>query len=423
MKAPVLTIITYFLIVFRCFAQADTGSMKTHFIDVGQGSATLLEFSCGVVLIDAGGENNSVVDSEERLKDYLQNFFSERNDLNNTIDLFVLTHAHLDHTLGAKYVFDSYTVNNVITNGKTYGSGMKNQNAIQDAIKDLASNANTSDDIGYHEAIADNIGASGITNDIIDPLDCSNGDPQIKLFWGTMINQQDLSNSAYTNGNNHSVVMKVSYGQSAILITGDLEEDALDLLVDKHAVSIDADLYVAGHHASKNGTTKRLLEAVTPKIAVMSFGDLRVTKEWTAWAYGHPNADIVEMLRNSVSDTRAEKEVWVGDGAKNFYPIEVDKAIYGTGWDGGIVFDASFDGTWSAPILTETKFRTRKILISVNTASQYELEKLPGIGPTKALAIIEYRRANGSFSTLNDLDNVPGIGQSSLNQIKDLIRF
>ncbi len=407
-------------IAFHIHAQDPMG---VHFIDVGQGSATLLEFPCGTILIDAGGENNSVVDGKERLKSYLQDFFKRRSDLNKTIDLFVLTHAHIDHTYGAQYVFDNYTVKNVITNGRTFGSGKKNQNAIQDAIKELAANSDPDDDIGYYEAIADDIDDTGETSIVIDPIECANADPQVHLFWGRMLDRQGLNNTEYTNGNNQSVVVKVTYGESSILITGDLEEDAIDLLVEHYESELDVDLYVVGHHASRNGTTIELVEAMTPEIAVMSFGDPRVTQSWTAWAYGHPNVDVVEILQAHVTGTRPEKEVWVGDGAKKFYPIEVDKAIYGTGWDGSISFEAGFDGTWSAPVFKPTKFLTGSSLINVNNATQAELETLPGIGPTKAKAIIAHRLANGEFASESDLLSVSGIGPSTMSQIRDLIEY
>lgn len=64
---------------------------------------------------------------------------------------------------------------------------------------------------------------------------------------------------------------------------------------------------------------------------------------------------------------------------------------------------------------------TNTELININTASQFELETLPGIGPTTAQKIIEYREANGPFAATEDIVNVSGIGPGTYERIKDLI--
>ena len=64
---------------------------------------------------------------------------------------------------------------------------------------------------------------------------------------------------------------------------------------------------------------------------------------------------------------------------------------------------------------------TNSSLININTASESELTKLPGIGNSKAAAIIEYREENGNFSSKEDIKNVSGIGDSTYSNIEDLI--
>lgn len=61
-------------------------------------------------------------------------------------------------------------------------------------------------------------------------------------------------------------------------------------------------------------------------------------------------------------------------------------------------------------------------VVNINTASQTELETLPGIGPSLALRIIEYRKENGAFKNIEDIKNVSGIGDSRFNDIKDYIK-
>lgn len=59
--------------------------------------------------------------------------------------------------------------------------------------------------------------------------------------------------------------------------------------------------------------------------------------------------------------------------------------------------------------------------ININTATAAELETLPRIGPTMAQRIVDYREANGPFKTIEDIQNVPGIGPTTFAGIKDLI--
>jgi competence protein ComEA len=59
--------------------------------------------------------------------------------------------------------------------------------------------------------------------------------------------------------------------------------------------------------------------------------------------------------------------------------------------------------------------------LNLNTATQAQLESLPGIGPAAAQRILEYRQKNGSFKKIEDLMNVKGIGEKSFLKLKPLI--
>ena len=61
-------------------------------------------------------------------------------------------------------------------------------------------------------------------------------------------------------------------------------------------------------------------------------------------------------------------------------------------------------------------------IININTAGQAELMELPGIGESIANKIIAYREENGKFKTIEDIKNVPGIGDSKFANIKDMIK-
>lgn len=70
----------------------------------------------------------------------------------------------------------------------------------------------------------------------------------------------------------------------------------------------------------------------------------------------------------------------------------------------------------------EVPSETKPSFININTADQTMLESLPGIGPTKAKAIVDFRQKNGSFKRIEDLLKVPGIGPKTLDGIRDQIR-
>ena len=59
--------------------------------------------------------------------------------------------------------------------------------------------------------------------------------------------------------------------------------------------------------------------------------------------------------------------------------------------------------------------------IDINSADATQLESLPGIGPAKAKAIVDYRTQNGPFQSTADLEKVPGIGPKSMQQLSPLI--
>lgn len=60
-------------------------------------------------------------------------------------------------------------------------------------------------------------------------------------------------------------------------------------------------------------------------------------------------------------------------------------------------------------------------MVNINEATQTQLEELPGIGPSTALKIMEYRKENGDFKQIEDIKNVNGIGEAKFDKIKDYI--
>lgn len=72
-------------------------------------------------------------------------------------------------------------------------------------------------------------------------------------------------------------------------------------------------------------------------------------------------------------------------------------------------------------VIVENKYEGENNMININTATQTELETLSGIGPSTALKIINYREEHGKFKSIEEIKEVPGIGDAKFNSIKDMI--
>jgi len=331
------------------FTSTDDGpKMRVHLIDIGQGAATLVEFSCAAILIDTGGEQHRRYDSTEHLVEYLKLFFKSRPDLDNTLALLVLTHPHIDHVRGAGVVLGEFTVQHLVTDGLITSSGGPQQR--QAISKAKAKN------IPHQVVTNTTVPAGGLTSPTIDPVVCPDGDPDIRALWGAIDRASVRWDSkSFENFNNHSVVVKVTLGKTSLLITGDLEDDGIDALLEKHrgTTVLDSDVYEVGHHGSYNATTKSLLAALTPKLALIACGPHDRKSTWTGWAYGHPRAVTIEMLEQSLASAQRRKAVIVpvAAGAKKFEGWEITAPIYATGWDSDVLVTMYADGR----LVTQTR--------------------------------------------------------------------
>lgn len=345
-KPSITSCLALWLLLLRLLApallQAQAATMAVHVIDVGQGDATLLEFPCGALLLDAGAQDETHAD---KLIHYLQRFFRRRNDLSSTFQAVFITHPHKDHTFALKRVLQTFTTKRFLENGENTGSGLSDVKWVRSYA---ASNGITTRTI-LNSQIFTNGNQLGITDADIDPLSCKKCDPELRILSGQWDTATGWPKTTYGNNNNHSLVIRVDFGQSSFLFTGDLEKDAIDGLLGQYgrdAGILDVDVYHVGHHGSHNATTQALLDAMTPIIAVMSVGHWDSGKEtqnpYTTWAYGHPRRVTVDLLSRNIHGTRSEPvQVNLATGQKTYFPVIVSRNVYATAWDGNIVIKAN----------------------------------------------------------------------------------
>ena len=90
--------------------------------------------------------------------------------------------------------------------------------------------------------------------------------------------------------NNNSLVCKLKYKDIAILFTGDIEEETEKYLCLKYGNRLKADILKVGHHGSKTSSTKKFLEYIKPKIALIGVGKNNI--------FGHPSDVVIKRLEN-----------------------------------------------------------------------------------------------------------------------------
>ncbi len=225
----------------------DDGRMQVHFIDVGQGDATLIVTPNGKhILIDAGPGSG-----ELSLMAYLGRCGVK------TIDLMLLSHPHEDHIGGADRVLNQIKTEKV-----------------------LVSPSPSSTD--SFERVLDAIAASGASMEVAIP-------GAVYEIDGVRVNILAPADADEENLNNDSIICRLDYGEARMIFSGDAEKEAEDALLAAYDVSeLDCTLFKLGHHGSYTSNTAAFLDAMTPKYAVACCGKGN--------EYGHPHSEVRALL-------------------------------------------------------------------------------------------------------------------------------
>ncbi|MCQ2559251.1 MAG: MBL fold metallo-hydrolase [Clostridia bacterium] len=220
--------------------------LSVHFIDVGQGDSILVQLPDGKnMLIDAGPNK-----SAEALVSYLQNLKI------NKLDYLIATHPHEDHIGGMDEIVNTFEIGEVYMPAAS--STTKTFERLQDALeaKNLFATA----------------AFAGVS--VVDE-----GDLTVTMF--------SPNSQVYDNLNNYSPVIKLVYGDTSFLFTGDAEaESEAEIL--KAGYDLQADVLKVGHHGSHSSTSPEFLAAVNPIYAVICCGENN--------DYGHPHQVTLDKL-------------------------------------------------------------------------------------------------------------------------------
>lgn len=222
------------------------GSFAIHFIDVGQADAALVLCDGETMLIDGGNtEDSSLIYS-----------YLKQHDVSH-LDYVVATHGHEDHVGGLSGAL------NYATAGTAYCSVDRYESS---AFRNFAK---------YLEQQG---------KEIVIP------EPGTAFTLGGAEVEIVGVDSDAEDQNNTSIVLRIVYGETSFLFTGDAEREAEQLILDA-GYPLQSTVLKVGHHGSESSTSYRFLREVAPRYAVISVGEGN--------SYGHPAEAVLSRLQDA----------------------------------------------------------------------------------------------------------------------------
>jgi competence protein ComEC len=259
------------IITLHPFSAPDPkGRLAVDFLDVGQGDSALVTFPNGATMlidgggrIDYGGDEGDFEPDTRRIGESVVSEFLWEKGYSH-IDYVVATHADADHIQGLADVAKNFDVGSVLVGATPF------------------------DDRDFSELMRVVVSRKISVSSVHRGDQMNVGGTRLQIFSP----RTDIANG--TSANNSSVVMKLSYGDVRILLTGDIEREVeTELLLDP-SCDLEADIVKVPHHGSRTSSTEAFVRSVSAGTAVISVGRRS--------PFGHPHPEIVPRWRASGAD-------------------------------------------------------------------------------------------------------------------------
>lgn len=219
--------------------------LEVHYIDVGQGDATLIKCGNHAMLIDAGDYTKGSAVWAYLLK---QNV--------DKLDYVIGTHLDADHIGGMDVVITKFDCGVIMV--PEYEKDSRSREELFDAIE-AKNYHNTQPKVGDTYQLGDAV-------------------------FTVLAPEKEF----YEKENNYSIGIRLVYGQNSFLFVGDAQEESEEEML-RSGLELKADVLKAGHHGSSSSTSEEFLHTAAPMYAVISCGEGN--------DYGHPHAAVLNLLR------------------------------------------------------------------------------------------------------------------------------
>ena len=229
-----------------CAAQENGGLLRIYFIDVGQADATIIICDDMILMIDGGNVGDSSL-----IYSMLRNVLGIKH-----IDYMIATHPHEDHVGGLSGALNACSVDVLYTPVLEYETR---------AFNSMIHYAHEHDTTILVPELGDTFYIGPTLVEILPPV------------------------QEYRDYNDMSIVVRITYGETTFLFTGDIGWDAERDLVEA-GIDLSADVLKVGHHGSNTSSSYMFLREVMPSYAVISVGAGNI--------YDHPDEETLSRLQD-----------------------------------------------------------------------------------------------------------------------------